>query len=96
MTTAAFEDDPKFDERNMAHVTALADAITRMLRLSRELVGSGRMVDLTGLDRAIGLLCAKALDLQPEFGRALRPRLAALLTDLDRMATALDGHPRDR
>ena len=88
-------DDPKFDERNMAHVTALADAVTRVLRLSRELVGSGRVVDLTGLDRAVGLLCAKALDLQPEFGRALRPRLAALLTDLDLMAAALARDFRD-
>ena len=96
MTTAAFEDDPQFDQRNMAHVTALADAITRMLKLSRELVGCGRVVDLTGLDHAIGLVCAKALDLQPDYGRALRPRLAALLRDIELMATALDCHHTNR
>ena len=32
------------------------------------LVANGRTVDMAGLDRGVGLLCAKALDLPPEAG----------------------------
>jgi hypothetical protein len=59
------------------------------LRIARTLVENGRRVDLTGLDRQIGLACAKALDLPPEQGRTLRPLLVQLLEETDRLARAL-------
>ena len=82
--------DPAFDARELDHVTALADALSRLLRLSRQFMGGGRLVDMAGFDRAVGLLCAKSLDLQPEFGRLVRPRLVALLSDIDAMAVTLE------
>lgn len=55
----------------------------------RRLVEDGRPVDLAGLDRQIGLLCAKALDLPAEQGRGLRPGLIDLLAEVDTVAAAL-------
>lgn len=67
----------------------LADGIAATLRMARALVDSQRAVDLGGFDRMVGLLCARALDLPPEQGRALRPRLIALLADLDGLSQAI-------
>lgn len=62
----------------VAAVRALADELTQMVGLARALTESGRMIDLSGLDSQIGLLCAKSLDLPPDDGRRIRPRLIAL------------------
>lgn len=67
----------------------MIDGATSTLRVARGLLENGRRVDLEGLDRVIGVLCARALDLPPEEGRAIRPRLALLLADLDALSLAL-------
>ncbi len=72
---------------------AIADGVAATLRVTRALVDSKRDVDLAGFDGMVGLLCARALDLPPEQGRVLQPRLAALLTELDELATALGVRP---
>ena len=68
---------------------ALADGVAATLRMTRVLIDQHRQVDLTGLDRMVGLLCARALDLPPDQGRQLRPRLTAILEDLDQLSDAL-------
>jgi hypothetical protein len=72
---------------------ALADGVAATLRVTRALVDSNRAVDLAGFDGMVGLLCARALDLPPEQGRVLRPRLVALRDDLDALAVALEPPP---
>ncbi len=67
----------------------LGDNLRHMLRMTRGLVASGRSVDVAGLERQIGLLCAKTLDLAPDEGRMLRPMLVGLLADLDALSSAL-------
>ena len=56
-------------------VEALADGVARTVQMARKLAEVRRRVDLAGLDRMVGLLCAKMLD--------LRPRLAQLQQELD-------------
>jgi hypothetical protein len=68
---------------------SLGENLIHLLHMTRALASVGRSVDLTGLDQQIGLLCAKALDLAPEEGRALRPMLVGLLADLDGLSTTL-------
>jgi len=63
--------------------------LSHMLRMTCALVARGRTVDLTGIERQVGLLCAKTLDLPPEDGRVLRPLLINLLGDLDTLSHAL-------
>ncbi len=62
-----------------AAVAREADGMLGLLAVARALAECGRCLDLTGLDDGIGRLCARALDLGPEQGRLLRPRLHALL-----------------
>lgn len=67
----------------------LAEGITSTLRMTRAMVTADRRVDLHGLDRMVGLVCARALDLPPAEGAAMRPRLTAMLAELDALGTAL-------
>jgi hypothetical protein len=67
-----------------------AEGVANMLRLARGMVQSGRRVELEGLDQMVGRLCARCLDLPPEEGRALRPRLAALLVEIDALNASLN------
>ena len=68
---------------------ALADGVSATLRIARGLIEGRRQVDLAGLEAMVGLLCARTLDLAPEQGRALRPRLLLLLAELDGLTKAL-------
>ena len=77
----------------MAHATdprvmLLFDQLGGMLTLTRALAESGRRIDLAGLDDLAGRLCAACLDLPPEDGRAFRPRLVALMEDVNAIAAA--------
>jgi hypothetical protein len=93
MTTGrVFHDDVSFDAGAMAKAIALGTSLLRTIRIARLLVENDRLVDLTGLDRGIGLLCAKSLDLPPELGRALRPHLTALCDEIDTLTTAIHRH----
>jgi hypothetical protein len=75
--------------------TAAADAITGMLRVAHLLAQSRRSIDLAGLEQEIGRLCAASLDLAPEEGRAMRPKLAGVLAELDRLSACVRGMADD-
>lgn len=77
------------DDAMAGAVTALADNLMGVVGIARALAGSGREVDLRGLDASAGLLCAKALDLPYDHGRALRPKLVQLRGELDALSAAL-------
>jgi hypothetical protein len=77
----------------VTQAAAMAEAASGTLRLARALVEARRSVDLAGLQNAIGRMCAAALDLPPEQGRALRPQLAAVLAELDALERAMRGVP---
>ena len=68
---------------------ALADGLAGVVRVAHALLRNGSRVDLAGLDGLFGLLCARALDLRPDHGRCLAPRLLALRDDLDALSVAL-------
>lgn len=75
----------------LAFTLAMAEDLRRSLRLARALAGQNRPVDLAGMQDSIGLLCAKAfdLDLDPAEGRTLRIALIALRMELDQLSTAI-------
>ena len=82
-------DDAEYDAAALRAVIAMNDGLARTICIARVLVENGRQVDLAGLDRGVGLLCAKAFDLPPETGRSLRPHLIALLSAADQLTEAL-------
>lgn len=71
----------------------LLDQLGGTLRLARVLADARRPLDLTGLPDLAGRLCAACLDLPPEQGRAMRPRLATLLAELDALTAACGASP---
>jgi hypothetical protein len=70
-------------------VRDFAEQLSKLVDVARVLVDSDRAVDLTGLDGEIGLLCAKSLDLPPDEGRRIRPRLIALSGSLEGLSRAI-------
>ena len=62
------------------------DHVVRTIRLASALTSRSRQVDLSGLEQQVGLLCAQTLDLGWPQARALRPKLAGLLIELDNLA----------
>lgn len=80
-----------YDDQALATALAFCDGLARLIEASQALLVAGERVDLAGLNGGIGLLCAKALDLPPAMGRALRPRLISLLKSLDDMSLAMIG-----
>ena len=91
MTEPWFPTDPNLKGPLQA-AEALTSELATTLRLARAMASSGRPVELSGLDEQVGLLCAKALDLPPEQGTALRPALISLLADLDALHGVLARH----
>ena len=87
--TTAFDPWPTPPADPTALQQALAEQVQRIVAIARALAGSGRRVDLSGLDEAAGLLCAKTLDLPLDQGRLARPQLAAILAELDLLGTTL-------
>ena len=70
---------------------ALAEGLRNTVRLSDALAASRRAVELKGLEAAVGLLCAQALDLEPAQGRALLPDLCAVLEAMTALSGTLAG-----
>jgi hypothetical protein len=68
---------------------AAAAALLATLSLARGLVGSGRRVDLSGLEREAAALCAAALALPREEARTLLPSLTAIEREIATLMEAL-------
>ena len=71
-------------------ILSLAGEVRRVVSLARAMAVSGRRVGLAGLENAVGLLCAKALDLPPNETSAVRAQLVLLGAELDRLTAAID------
>lgn len=80
---------PPTSSAPLKELRSYADGVMQTLGVARGLVEAGRHVDLAGLEDQVGLLCAKALDLPPEDGRAVRADLFALLARVDALSVAL-------
>ncbi|HEY2615746.1 MAG TPA: hypothetical protein VGI78_00260 [Acetobacteraceae bacterium] len=76
----------------VAAVGALASELMQTVGLACALAESGRAIDLAGLDDRVGLLCAKSLDLPPDEGRRVRPRLIALSGAMLALSRAMAAH----
>lgn len=82
-------DGSDYEATAVQAAVGMAEGLARTICIARLLVENGRTVDMTGLDRGVGLLCAKALDLPPDAGRALRPQLMMVLTEANQLTEAL-------
>ena len=88
-------DQAAFDAAALQTALAMGDGLMRTICIAQLLVEHGRTVDMTGLDRGVGLLCAKALDLPPGSGRSVRPHLLSLLAQVDELTQVLRTQAAD-
>jgi hypothetical protein len=91
MSEAAPNMVPKAMDTPADAVRDFAEQLTNLVDIARALVDANREVDLAGLDSEIGLLCAKCLDLPPDEGRRIRPRLIALFGSVEGLSRALSA-----
>lgn len=70
-------------------VALAIERVSGFLKIAGVLIDAGRRVDLKGFEGEIGRVCAAVLDLEPAAGRALKPRLGALLSELDTIEARL-------
>ena len=70
-------------------LASLSKTLHDTVNLAAGLAAGGRRVDVTGLERSVGLLCAKALDLPPGGGHAACALLFSLLGRIDALGVAL-------
>ena len=52
-------------------------------------VRDGKMVDLTGLDKDVAVICTQAIALPPHDARDLQPLMAELIGNLERLSSSL-------
>ncbi len=67
----------------------LAERLGRTIAVARGLIAAARTVDLAGLEDGVGLLCAKALDLEREDARRLLPALLELRAQIDGLSVTI-------
>jgi hypothetical protein len=90
------EPDPAWsDQAPLMRLTALASRLTRTIAVARALVAADRIVDLAGFEDGVGLLCAKALDLDRPCARQLLPDMLELLAQIDGLSSRI-GEMRGR
>jgi hypothetical protein len=70
----------------------VVETMAATLMLARALLFAGHRIDLDGVDREIGDLCAESVALPREDGRKLRPALLSLLREVE----ALEADLSDR
>jgi hypothetical protein len=73
-------------------LVTLAERLSRTVAIARGLTAASRVVDLTGLEDGVGLLCAQALDLDPTASRRLVPALLELRAQIDGLSIMMAAH----
>jgi hypothetical protein len=73
----------------LSPILPLLTDIGSAIRHAQESAERGQPIDLTGLDRTMRLLCAKALDLRPPFRRQAGKELATLQEPIERLFRTL-------
>ena len=77
------------DRARLEKLHGVAVGIVRVLNLALALTQSGRQVDLSGIDRQVGILCAQSLDLPPALGREMVPCLQSQIAVIDQLFAAI-------
>lgn len=67
------------------------DGVMAVVGAARQILADGRAVDLAGLEGRVVTLCEKVRTLPEQHAALYRPRLVALLDELDRLTAELEA-----
>lgn len=81
------------DSEHAAMIEVIVETMRSTVTVARALVDAGIRIDLDGLDREIGDLCADAVSLPRELGRTLIDPLTRLRDEIAALETTLAEHP---
>jgi hypothetical protein len=87
------EGDGSGPQDAVAAIAAAVTQLTETLVLARVLVHAGMAVDLAGLEREVGDLCADAIALPRAEGRDMATPLADLLVEIELLERAMEHRP---
>lgn len=76
------EPDAALPSPELSATAMVVETMAATLMLARALVFAGHRIDLDGVDREIGDLCAETIALPRDEGRLLRPALEGLLREV--------------
>lgn len=71
-------------------ILAKIEKLKDFIRNADETIRGGTMMDLTGLDRDVTLICTQSLELKPEEARDLQPHMADLIGGLESLTRTLN------
>lgn len=77
------------DESRAEATAMIVSTMAATLTLARALVIAGHRIDLDGVEREIGDLCAETVALPREEGRMLKPALENLLREVEALEADL-------
>lgn len=78
-----------------AEIRAKMEKLTDFIREAEATVRGGKMVDLSGLDREVAVICNKAVALPPLEARDIQPIMAELIGNLEHLSSALKDYKED-
>lgn len=76
-------------------IRARMEKLTEFIIEAESDVRNGKIVDLSGLDREVAVICTKAVALPPNEARDIQPLMAELIGNLERLSTALKDYKED-
>ena len=76
-------------------IRAKMEKINNFIIESEITILGGTMVDLSGLDKDVTVICQKALTLPPEEAREIQPLMAAMIGNLEKVSIALNNFKED-
>ena len=77
-------------------LNTLADRLTRTVSVARALVSAGRLIDLSGLEDGVGMLCAQTLDMDAVEARDMLGPMIELRAQIDSLTQKIDDQRRLR
>jgi len=77
---------------NATEILSKMETLNEFILKSEDTVRGGKMVDLSGLDKDVAVICTKAVSLPPEQARDVQPIMAELIGNLERLSLALKDY----
>ena len=74
---------------NVEEIRRKMETLRDYISDAENIVAGGKMVDLSGLDKNVSVICTQAIALPPDQARDIQPLMAEVIGNLERLSMAL-------